>query len=94
MRPIDADELIKIATHPGAHDYVSSWEIADAPTLDVAPIVRCKECIHRMEYECPMYYVEEIPWDDDGYTEWDYVVHDNTCDEGFCHKGERDLNLE
>ena len=53
-------------------------------------IVRCKECVHRLEYECPMYYVEEIPWDDDGYTEWDYVVHDNTCDEGFCHKGKRD----
>ena len=37
MRPIDADELMKIATHPEAHDYVSSWEIVNTPTLDVVP---------------------------------------------------------
>ena len=38
MRPIYADELMKIATHPEAHDYVSSWEIANTPTLDVVPM--------------------------------------------------------
>lgn len=35
MRPIDADELMKIAKHPEAYDYVSSIDIAKAPTLDV-----------------------------------------------------------
>ena len=55
--------------------------------------VRCKDCKNRCdEGSCPMYYVEEIEWDDDGYTEVDFVPHDLTHDEGFCDRGERRNN--
>jgi hypothetical protein len=36
-----------------------------------------------------MCFEEEIEWDDDGYTESDYVLHDRTIDDGFCDRGER-----
>ena len=59
------------------------------PTVDAVEVVRCKDCRHRGEWCCPMYYEEEIEWDDDGYTEVDYVPHDRTTDDGFCDMGER-----
>lgn len=59
---------------------------------DVVPVVRCKDCRHRGEGCCPMYYEEEIEWDDDGYTEVDYVPCDRTMDDGFCDRGERKDN--
>ena len=43
-RLIDADELLKIAMHPDAHDYVDAWDIAKAPTVDAVEVVRCKDC--------------------------------------------------
>ena len=61
---------------------------------DVVQVVRCKDCKHRGEYECPMYYETEIEWDDDGYTEVDYVPHDSTMDDGFCDRGERGTDNE
>ena len=67
--------------------------IDETPTVDAVEVVRCKDCIHRGEEgECPMYFVQEIEWDDDGYTEWDYVPHDYTVDDGFCDRGERKDN--
>ena len=52
------------------------------PEVDAVEVVRCKDCIHRgIEGRCPMYHVDEIEWDDDGYTEVDYVPHDYTIDE-------------
>lgn len=63
------------------------------PTVDAVEVVRCKDCKNRCdEGSCPMYYVEEIEWDDDGYTEVDFVPHDLTHDEGFCDRGERRNN--
>ena len=38
MRPIDADALIEEALAEGAYGYVDAEQIADAPTLDVAPV--------------------------------------------------------
>ena len=65
-------------------------DIDNAPTVDAVEVVRCKDCKHRgEEYECPMYFVKEIEWDDDGYTECDYVPYDRTVDDGFCDRGER-----
>jgi len=64
-------------------------EIEYAPTVDAVEVVRCKDCKRRGEYECPMYYEKEIEWDDDGYTEVEYVPHDRTDDDGFCDRGER-----
>ena len=44
MRLIDADALIKEACAEGAYGYVDAKQIADAPTVDAAPVVRCKDC--------------------------------------------------
>ena len=45
-RLIDADALIKEANEEGAYGYVDAKQIADAPTIDAAPVVRCWECEH------------------------------------------------
>lgn len=63
--------------------------IADTPTADVVEVVRCRDCKYRYDDLCPMYYVDEISWDDDGWTETDHVVHDLTKDDDFCSYGER-----
>jgi len=65
------------------------YEIVDK--LDSLPeVVRCEDCKHRGEdVHCPMCFEEAIEWDDDGYTEVDYVLHDRTTDDGFCDRGER-----
>ena len=39
MRLIDADALIKETCAEGAYGYVDAKQIADAPTVDVAPVV-------------------------------------------------------
>lgn len=52
-------------------------------------IIRCGDCKHRYTDECPMRHVERVAYDDDGYIEYDDVVEDYTCDDGFCHKSER-----
>ena len=53
-------------------------------------LVRCKDCKNRGEdVICPMCWEEIIEWDDDGYNEVDFVTHDYTTDNGFCHLGER-----
>lgn len=44
MRLIDADALIKEANADGAYGYVDAKQIADAPTVDAVPVVRCKDC--------------------------------------------------
>lgn len=38
MRLIDADALIKEAYAEGAYGYVDAKQIADAPTIDAAPV--------------------------------------------------------
>ena len=43
-RLIDADALIDEANSDGAYGYVDAKQIADAPTVDAVPIVRCKDC--------------------------------------------------
>ena len=49
MRLIDADALIKEALAEGAYGYVDAEQIADAPTIDAVPVVRCKDCIYSYE---------------------------------------------
>lgn len=71
----------------------NQWE-RDVVAIKILPpaqpeIIRCKDCKHRGTDDCPMYFVEWIEWDDDGYTEYDDVVTDNTTDDGFCNYGER-----
>ena len=52
MRLIDADALIKEACAEGAYGYVDVKQIADAPTVDAMPVVRCKDCIHSYDDLC------------------------------------------
>lgn len=53
-------------------------------------IVRCKDCKHRETDDCPMYRVEWFSIDE-GYGDFedDYIIHDYTTDNGYCHYGER-----
>ena len=43
-RLIDANALIKEANAEGAYGYVDAKQIADAPTVDAVPVVRCRDC--------------------------------------------------
>ena len=65
------------------------WRNDDGDVVDVVEVVRCKECKRRKTDKCPMYYEEDIEWDDDGYIEMDTIFHDNTTDDSFCSYGER-----
>jgi hypothetical protein len=62
--------------------------------INKGELIRCRDCKHRDTDDCPMYFVEEIEWDDDGYMEYDDVVTDNTVDDGYCHKAERRTDAE
>ena len=55
MGLIDADALIKEACAEGAYGYVDAKQIADAPTVDAVPVVRCKDCAvpHNKYTGCP-----------------------------------------
>lgn len=67
--------------------------IQDLPAAQ-PEIVRCTECKHRHEVECPMYHEEDIEWDDDGYIERETIYHDWTEDDGYCDRGERKTDGE
>lgn len=91
-RYIDAEKLhysrVRIAysdgTIGGYHAVVMSAEIKDAPTADVVEVVRCKNCIHKINYKgrpmCTI-YGEEVSG------AW-YGLN-VTKDEHFCSYGER-----
>lgn len=54
-------------------------------------VVYCWECKHRGDADCCPMCIEELTQldDGDGFMSDDWVVIDNTQDDGFCHKGER-----
>lgn len=57
--------------------------------VDAVEIVRCKDCKYRgNDIYCPMCFEEQIEYDDDGYMETDYIMHDHSTDNGFCDRGE------
>ena len=59
-------------------------------TYEMSEVVKCKDCKHRHEDECPMYFVEQIDTDEgDGYYDTEYIFHDYTQDDGFCSWGEK-----
>jgi hypothetical protein len=65
---------------------ISDHLIANGVTIPV----RCKDCKYRRDdVNCPMCFEEEKEWDDDGYTEVDWITHDHTHDDGYCYRGER-----
>ena len=80
-RLIDANALIEEANAEGAYGYVDAKQIADAPTVDAVPVVRCKDCIRRYDTdECPMCFLSEGQY------------YEFTRDDGFCDRGERKDN--
>lgn len=56
-------------------------------------LVRCKDCKHRGDYPCPMYYEQLVEQNyGDGCIEYEWAEHDRTLDNGFCSMGERKDN--
>lgn len=78
-RLIDANALIKEANAEGAYGYVDAKQIADAPTVDAVPVVRCENCRKRHTWECAMHYESE-----DGKEQYGWEN-----DNDFCSWGER-----
>ena len=90
MRLIDADTLIK--TVEGLQDCYNGFSdtydkaciigvIDEQPTIDAVPVVRCKDCEHKVTTEDGEYNPHDIVcayWDSDGLEETD-----------FCSYGER-----
>ena len=50
-----------------------------SPTVDAAPVVRCRECKCRGTNDCPM-YMSFYDGEEDYYS-------DSSTDDGFCHCG-------
>ena len=99
MRLIDADaaDVDKIMCYYSGHcriEDVQEW-LDDQPTIDAAPIVRCKDCALRGSVEdCPMCYEIERIWDVDGWDETTWETVDCTKDDGFCHEGRLELETD
>lgn len=93
MRLIDADALLLRAVPHGwsTPKWVSDIVIEDAPTIDAVPVVRCKDCKHRILNEN---YNKEKPGslkavcelDTGDYFELGRCAED---DDWFCADGER-----
>lgn len=67
--------------------------LANVPTeeqFEELHIIRCKDCKHRYEIECPMRHIEWVEYEEDGYFETDDIIYDRTIDDGFCDRGEED----
>lgn len=78
MRLIDADALFDSMNSLDYESTVKAYEaIANAPTIDAVPVVRCKDCKHRyVTGSTTHYYVCDF---------MDAEYNDN----GYCHHGER-----
>lgn len=88
MRPIDADQIPNFEidadmscgkVRQRQKIRMALWQNAEQmPTLDVAPVVRCKDCLWRGREECAMFYRcdcgEQHTWE---------------TDNDFCSYGER-----
>ena len=83
MRLIDADALIEEALADGAYGYVDAKQIADAPTIDAVPVVRCKNCKY--------HYWEQEPCHGKTvhYCELPHMRGVEVFKEFFCYYGKR-----
>lgn len=95
MRLIDADAIrAEIDRKRPERSYEDAWALTiidNAPTIDPQPeIIRCKDCKHRQDPNiCPMTFEEWVEIDEgDGYMDSDYILHDNTDDNGYCDRAE------
>ena len=82
-RLIDANALIKEANTDGAYGYVDAKQIADAPTIDAVPVVRCRECKY--------HYWEQEPCHGKSvhYCKLPHMRGVEVFKEFFCYYGER-----
>ena len=92
MRLIDGNALLHHKRKMIGEDFsVEFWDeavlvsdIQNAPTIDAVPVVRCKDCKHRYQYE---------DWDRDRAES--FVCHEcrlhqkDFGEDGFCSYGER-----
>lgn len=86
-RLIDANALLEKMKRTSRYFDVL-FDVEEMPTVDAVEVVRCWECKHRYRENCPMYFHDSY-WHD-GY--FDYIDYDtdNTEDDYFCPKGERE----
>ena len=61
--------------------------IEELPAVDAITVVRCKDCDHRGEDECPMRHVGS--YYHTGWEEWDEIVDDYTTDNSYCDRALR-----
>ena len=90
-RLIDANALIEEANADGAYGYVDAKQIADAPTVDAVPVVRCRDCIHAVEIEkdyISALFINGTKQCELGRADtlFGYSIISN---DGFCDSGER-----
>lgn len=81
MRLIDADKLN--TRMRGNNSQRTMWRnikdlLDEAPTIDAEPVVRCKDCIHRVEGAKMCMHPKAIGWD---------AIEPE--DDDFCSYGER-----
>ena len=71
--------------------YTEALDMAvEALSSNAIQVVQCKDCKHRETDDCPMYRVEWFSIDEGyGAFEDDYIIHDYTTNNGYCHYGER-----
>ena len=79
-RLIDADAFLEKMKRTSRYFDVV-FDVEEMPTVDVVPVVRCKDCIRRYDTdECPMCFLSEGQY------------YEFTRDDGFCDRGEREDN--
>ena len=67
-----------------------AWRNDDGDPVDMVEVVRCKDCLYRRdEGFCPMFRIEHLECEYDGYMDYREIKLDNTVDNGFCNWGER-----
>ena len=82
MRLIDVDAFIEKMKRTSRYFDVK-FDIEEMPIIDVAPVVRCKDCIRRYDTdECPMCFLIEGKY------------YEYTNGNGYCDRGERKEGAE
>ena len=77
MRLIDVDAFLEKMKRTSRYFDVK-FDIEEMPTIDAAPVVRCKDCIRRYDTdECPMCFLIEGKY------------YEYTNENGYCDRGER-----
>lgn len=56
---------------------VGRMSLADVPTVDAVPVVRCRECKYRKTERCQMYWESE-----DGREQYSWETDDDFCSSG------------